>query len=240
MRIAALYDLHGNLPALDAVLAEVERSQVDLILFGGDIAWGPLPRETVERVTGLGARAITIRGNADREVAARHGVGEGLEAAVARQNQWCSDQLSSDQLQWLGGLPPSMVLGVEGLGDVLFCHGSPRNDEERITTATPDHRLRDMFARVEQSIVVCGHTHAQFTRSIGPTAVVNAGSIGLPFGDPGAYWCVLGPGIDLRRTAYDLDAAAARFRNEGGPEGVEFAAHILAPPPHETAAQVFT
>jgi putative phosphoesterase len=240
MRVAALYDLHGNLPALDAVLAEVDRSEIDLIVFGGDVAWGPLPRDTVARVMELGERAATIRGNADREVAARCGAEDGLKAWVAVHNQWCSDQLSPQQLEWLGGLPPSLVIDIEGLGEVLFCHGSPRSDEESITTATPAGRLRDMLSGIEHNTVVCGHTHAQFKRSIGAATVINAGSVGLPFGEPGAYWCTLGPRIELRRTAYDLDSAAARFRSEGGPEGAGFAAHVLAPPPHETAAQVFT
>jgi putative phosphoesterase len=240
MRVAALYDVHGNLPALDAVLHEAEDEAVDLVLFGGDIAWGPLPRPTVERVLELGSQATAIRGNADREVAAASGIAEGLDAATARQNQWCSEQLSHEHREWLRELPPSLVVAVDELGPVLFCHGSPRGDEESITTATPESRLRDMLDGVGEDTVVCGHTHAQFARSVGAKAVINAGSVGLPFGDPGAYWCLLGPRIDLRHTTYDVETAAATFRRAGGPEGAEFAAHALAPPPHEAAAEIYT
>jgi putative phosphoesterase len=240
MRVAALYDVHGNLPALDAVLDEAENEEVDLVLFGGDIAWGPLPRPTVERVMELGSKARAIRGNADREVAAGSGTDEGLDAATARQNQWCSEQLSRPQREWLRGLPPTMVVDVNEIGAVLFCHGSPRSDEETITTATPESELRGMLDGVGEGTVVCGHTHAQFVRRLGTKAVINAGSVGLPFGDPGAYWCLLGPRIDLRHTSYDVAAAAATFRRAGGPEGAEFAAHALAPPPLETAAEIYT
>jgi predicted phosphodiesterase len=240
MRVAALYDIHGNLPALDAVLGEAEEERVDLVLFGGDIAWGPQPRPTLERVMGLGPRATALRGNADREVAAGSGIEDGLDAATARQNQWCSAQLTQEQRNWLKALPPTLVVDVDGIGPVLFCHGSPRSDEETITTGTTEPRLREMLDGVEERTVVCGHTHAQFARSVGAKSVINAGSVGLPFGDPGAYWCLLGPRIDLRHTSYDVAAAAASFRREGGPEGAEFAAHALAPPPHETAAKIFT
>jgi putative phosphoesterase len=239
MRVAALYDVHGNLPALDAVLGAAEEEAVDLVLFGGDIAWGPLPRPTVERVMELGSKATAIRGNADREVAAGSGIGEGLDAVTARQNQWCSEQLSREQREWLRDLPHTTVVDVMEIGPVLFCHGSPRSDEETITTATPESKLRDMLDGVGEDTVVCGHTHAQFVRSVGAKTVINAGSVGLPFGDPGAYWCLLGPRINPRHTSYDVDAAAAIFRRAGGPEGDDFAAHALAPPPHETAAEIY-
>ena len=239
MRVAALYDVPGNLPALNAVLGAAEEEAVDLVLFGGDIAWGPLPRPTVERVMELGSKATAIRGNADREVAAGSGIGEGLDAVTARQNQWCSQQLSREQREWLRDLPPTRVVDVMEIGPVLFCHGSPRSDEETITTATPESKLRDMLDGVGEDTVVCGHTHAQFVRSVGAKTVINAGSVCLPFGDPGAYWCLLGPRINPRHTSYDVDAAAAIFRRAGGPEGDEFAAHALAPPPHEMAAEIY-
>jgi putative phosphoesterase len=240
VRIGALYDIHGNLPALDAALADAEGEGVDLVVIGGDVAWGPLPSETVERLLGLGSKAHFIRGNADREVAARAGEGEGLDEMTARINRWCADQLTDEQRRWLGGLPTSEVADVDDLGPVLFCHGSPRSDEETITTATPEVRVEEMLEDVEQSVVVCGHTHAQFERTVGRVRVVNAGSVGLPFGEPGAHWLLLGPHLALRRTRYDFEAAARLFRDNGGPGADDFAEHVMSPPPAATAAELYT
>jgi putative phosphoesterase len=240
MRVAALYDVHGNLPALEAALVEVERLGEDLVLVGGDVAWGPLPRETVARLDALGERARFIRGNADREVAARAGVRDGLDEATARINLWCADQLSDAQRAWLGRWPSSQLLDIEGLGAVLFCHGSPRSDEETITAATSSESLAAMLAGVQQEVIVCGHTHAQFERTDAGVRVVNAGSVGLPFGRQGAYWALLGPDVELRRSDYDVEVAARRFLEVGGPGAHDFAEHVLAPPPTEAAAELFT
>ena len=239
MRVAALYDIHGNLPALRAVLDEVRSARVDLVVFGGDLAWGPLPRETMDVLMGYEDHALFIRGNADREVAGRLGVDDGLDASVAAVNQWTADQLTDDQRKMLTSLEETVVVDVTGIGPVLFCHGSPRSDEETITTATPDDRIEDMLAGVAQPTVVCGHTHAQFQRRVGDHTIVNAGSVGLPFGEAGAYWTMLGPDLDLRRTDYDYEAAAAAIREKNGPEAEDFARHILDPPPHETAADLW-
>lgn len=239
MRVAALYDVHGNLPALRAVLADVEAAGADLIVFGGDLAWGPLPRETMEVISGFRDDAKFVRGNADREVAARLGEADGLDPSTAAVNTWAADELSAEERSFLGSLPDSVAVDVNGLGPVLFCHGSPRSDEETITTATPDERVSEMVAAVDQSVVVCGHTHAQFERRVGDKLVVNAGSVGLPFGAPGAYWALLGRDVSLRRTDYDYEGAAAMFRAKDSPEAGEFAEHILAPPPHTTAADLW-
>ena len=239
MRVAALYDIHGNLPALRAALADVEAAGADLIVFGGDLTWGPLPRETMEVISGLRDDAKFVRGNADREVAARLGVADGLDPSTAAVNTWAADELSAEERSFLGSLPDRVVVDVTGMGPILFCHGSPRSDEETITTATPDERVGDMLAGVDQRIVVCGHTHAQFERRVGDKLVVNAGSVGLPFGAPGAYWALLGPDVNLRRTDYDYEGAAAMFRAKDGPEAEGFAEHILAPPPHTTAAELW-
>src|SRR5690349_18203816 len=124
-RVAALYDIHANLPALDAVLAEADAA--DLVVVGGDFAHGPLPAETVDRLRGLGDRVRFIRGNADRE--------------VAGDDAWQRGPLGPERLEFLAGLPETLTLDVEGLGSVLFCHGSPRSDEEIMTVVTPDDRL---------------------------------------------------------------------------------------------------
>ncbi len=112
------------------------------------------------------------------------------------------------------GFAAGVVFDVDGLGLTLFCHGSPRSDTEIITTATTDERLRGILGGVEQRTVVGGHTHRQFDRRVDGWRVVNAGSVGMPYeGRPGAYcWALLGPGVELRRTAYDVDRAVVALR----------------------------
>ena len=239
MRVAALYDIHGNLPALRAVLDEVRSARVDLVVFGGDLAWGPLPRETLDLISDYPNETVFVRGNADREVASGAGEAEGLDETTAAVNMWTAGELSAAQRSFLGDLPAAVDVDVTGLGPVLFCHGSPRSDEETITTATPDDRIAEMLAGVEQRTIVCGHTHAQFERRVGDRTIVNAGSVGLPFGEAGAYWAVLGPDIDLKRTGYDYRAAAETIRAKGGPEAEDFARHVLEPPPYGTAAELW-
>jgi putative phosphoesterase len=200
MRVAALYDVHGNLPALEAVLAEVPDDAV--ILVGGDVAMGPLPSETLERLRGVGDRVQWIRGNADRELAPGE---EGLAPPEALD--WARKQLSDEQIEFLHGLPERLELDVEGLGGVLFCHASPRNDVDVFLEGTPKERVAPLFAGVGADTVVCGHTHMQFAREIGDKWVVNAGSVGMPYEDePGAYWALLGPEVEHRRTVYDDSA----------------------------------
>jgi putative phosphoesterase len=223
-RVAALYDIHANLPALDAVLAEADAA--DLIVVGGDFAHGPLPAETVDRLRALGDRVRFIRGNADREV--------GAEAA------WQREPLGEERLRFVAGLPETVTVEVDGLGSVLFCHGSPRSDEEIITAVTPEERLGRILAGVTQPVVVCGHTHHQFDRSVRGVRVVNAGSVGMPYeGRPGAFWAMLGPDVELRSTAYDLHAAAAAIAASGYPDAAELVDTLRNPPGADEVARHF-
>jgi putative phosphoesterase len=201
LTVAALYDVHGNLPALEAVLAEVD---ADLILVGGDVVAGPWPAETLGRLRALGDRVRFIRGNADREVVepSREGRAGGPPPGVM---EFVRERLSVDQLEFLAALPLTETVKVDGLGEVLFCHATPRSDEELLTRISPDERWLTALAGVEATVVVCGHTHVQFDRMIDGYRVVNAGSVGMPYErEPGAYWLVLGPDVELRRTACDV------------------------------------
>jgi predicted phosphodiesterase len=199
LTVAALYDVHGNLPALDAVLAEID---ADLILVGGDFVAGPWPAETLEGLRALGSRARFIRGNADREVVEPSAEGRPGGPPPALM-EFVRERLSSEQLEFLAGLPLQETVAVDGLADVLFCHATPRSDEELLTRISPDERWLDALERVTAKIVVCGHTHVQFDRTIGDHRVVNAGSVGMPYeAEPGAYWLQLGPDVELRRTEY--------------------------------------
>jgi predicted phosphodiesterase len=208
------------------------------VVIGGDIVWGPMPSETLAAVRRLESPVFVIRGNADREVV--EGVAKRELTAEEELTRWCREQLGDEELHFLSSLPASVTLDVEGLGQTLFCHGSPRSDEETITVRTSDRALRAMLAGVSERVVVCGHTHAQFRRALPNHSIVNAGSVGLPFGEPGAYWALLGPDVDLRRTPYDFRAAGAAFRAKGGPLAADFADHALRPPPASTAADLFT
>jgi putative phosphoesterase len=232
MRVAALYDVHGNLPALDVVLAEVAREAVDLVLVGGDVMPGPMPRQVLERLQSLGVRTEFIRGNGDRECLAEvEGRVSPMPESLRRLLRWSRAQLTPEQLTAVSAWPETFRQDVPGLGSVLFCHATPRNDEEIVTRLMSDDVLRPILDGVA-NVVVCGHTHMQFDRVVGTTRVVNAGSVGMPFEQPaGAYWLRLGPGVELRRTAYDVAAAAEAVRGTAYPSAEEFArVNVLQPP----------
>lgn len=235
-RVAALSDVHGNVFALRATLADVRAARADTVVFCGDLAWGTFPREALELLRDPGLPALYVRGNADREVAAPEG--ESWEAEVSR---WCAAQLDDEHRAFLAAQPETVTLDVERLGKVLFCHGSPRGDEEKLTFLTPEARLREAVGGVTANVVVCGHTHMQFDRSCGGVRVVNAGSVGMPYeGTAGAYWCLLdSTGVTLRRTEYDFAAAADAIRGSGCPYAAEFAQDLLTPPGREETAALF-
>lgn len=235
MRIAALYDVHGNLPALEAVLDDVARAGVDRVVVGGDVVPGPMPRESMARLTGLSVPTQFIVGNGDREVLA---VMRGIETGGVPEPfrplmRWTAEQLRPEYDSILAGWPRTLRLAVRGLGDVLFCHATPRNDTEIFTRLTPEERLVPIFSGLGVSLVVCGHTHMQFDRTIGGVRVVNAGSVGMPFQAPGAYWLLIGPGVELCRTDYDLAGAAERISATGYPNAREFAERNVLRPPSE-------
>jgi putative phosphoesterase len=214
LRVAALYDVHGNLPALEAVLGEVEELEVDAVVVGGDVAIGPMPRETLERLLALGERALFVRGNGDREIDDPPGGDDLWE----ERTRWSAEQLSRGQRAWLAALPDTQAVDVGGLGPVLFCHGSPRSDDEILTAISPEERVAAAVVGVEEAVVVCGHTHVQLDRQAGGKRLVNAGSVGMPYeAAPGAYWALLGPDVELRRTGYDLEAAADAIQVTGFP-----------------------
>lgn len=242
MRVAALYDIHGNLPALEAVLAEVRQLQVDQIVVGGDVVPGPMPRGALDRLLELNLPVHFIRGNGDREVlAALAGEDLGpLPEPVLATIRWTAQRLEPQHQRTLAGWPPSMQLTIDGLGQVLFCHASPRNDTDVFTRTTSEDRLRPLFDGVGVPLVVCGHTHMQFDRTIGALRLVNAGSVGMPFGVPGAYWLLLGPEPELRHTPYGLAHAAATIRATDYLQAEDFAENnVLNPPTEAEALELF-
>jgi putative phosphoesterase len=239
MRIAVLCDIHGNLPALHAVLAEVETVGVDLVVFGGDVAAGPMPVETIDLLAGYKSPARFVRGNADRfMVEFFDGV---RELSGGPPAAWPASRLSHAKRDILNGFESTVEINMEGFGLVLCCHAGPDSDEVPIITpATPDEVIAEALASTEADLVVAGHTHMQFDRRVAGRRMVNAGSVGMPYADrPGAYWALLGPDVDLRRTAYDFAAAAEAVRRTDFPEREDFAGGIVRPPTAEEAITVF-
>ena len=230
MRVAVIADVHGNLPALEAVLEEIERERPDVIVSCGDVASGPMPAETINVLRRL-PRTRFVRGNADR------GLIEEFDGQPASEMpgpfaDWCARQITREQRDFLASFAPSLIIdGIDGVGRVLFCHATPRNDTDVMLKDTPDERMREHLAGVTADMVLCGHTHMQFDRKAGSVRVVNAGSVGMTYGEPGAYWAMLGPGLSLRRTDYDRAVAAKRIRAKDWPNAEEFATKNVITPP---------
>lgn len=242
MRVAALYDIHGNLPALEAVLQELRREDVERVVVGGDVVPGPMPRETLAALLAMEWPTEFIRGNGEAAVldfmAGREPAG--VPAQYWPPIRWNAEQLSADDARVLASWPKTLTIELGGK-PVLFCHATPRNEFEIFTERTPQERVPPGFAGVEAKLVVCGHTHMQFNRTIDDIRVVNAGSIGMPFGDAGADWLLLTDDfVQLRHTSYDLDRAAERVRRGGYPQAEDFAKNnILRPPSREQMMELF-
>jgi predicted phosphodiesterase len=219
--VAALYDIHGNLPALDAVLAELRDDPPEAVVVGGDVCAGPMPVEVLRRLRELPWPVHWLRGNADRAVVM------GFDGTIPPELQdhplykgdaWAATLLSRQERDFLDAFPALAALTIEGLGDVLFCHATARSDEERVTVFTPPERLARILDEAGTQLLVCGHTHRQFDRTVGERRIVNAGSIGRPYeAEPGAYWLRVGPDVRLIRTPYDVGSADAAFQASGYP-----------------------
>ena len=242
MRIAALYDIHGNVPALEAVLADVRAAGVDEIVIGGDVLPGPMPGESLDLLFSLEIPVRFLMGNGDRatlEIRAGH-ESAAIPPAFREAMRWVASNLTDEHVRRVSGWPAHLTADVDALGTVVFCHATPRNDTDIFTRMTPGERLYSVFAGVEAGVVVCGHTHMQFDRIVANIRVVNAGSVGMPFGEPGAYWLLLGAEVELRRTEYDLERAARRIAATAYPQASEFArGNVLSPPSESQMLDVF-
>lgn len=241
-RVAAIYDIHANLPALEAVIEEVRALGADHIVIGGDTVPGPMPRETLELLRELDIAADFIVGNGETAVLAElagAAADTPLPEAVREIIRWTAEKLSPADRKWLGAWPATVTLGIDGLGEVLFCHATPRNEHEIFTRATREDRLLPVFEGVQATTVVCGHTHMQFDRTVGPRRVVNAGSVGLPFGSSGAYWLMLGPGVELRVTRYDIESAVEGFNGTDYPQVSQLASDLLEPRSETETLELF-
>ncbi|MFG3436926.1 metallophosphoesterase family protein [Nonomuraea sp. NPDC047897] len=220
MRIAVLSDIHGVLPALEAVLAEPDVAAADLIVLTGDMAAGPQPVETLDLLVSLGERALWVNGNADREL---------VELAAGKQGEiavsaWAAERLRPDQVELLGGLPQRRELELGRLGTALFVHATPRSDDEMVLVDSSLERWAEVLAGERADTVVLGNTHMPFVRLADRVLVVNPGSVGMPYGTAGAHWALLDGGtgaVTLRRTPLDADLVAGRLIAESGFDGIE-------------------
>lgn len=247
MRVAALYDIHGNLPALEAVLEDVYQADVDQIVVGGDVVPGPMPCETLRRLHELKLPIHFIRGNGELAVLAQIAGARGGSVTywgttsgarppdtIVETYKWTASQLGPELESHLKCWPKTLQLEIDAIGQVLFCHSTPRSETEVFTRLTAEDRLLPSFEGIAARVVVCGHTHMQFDRTIGKIRVVNAGSVGMPFGKPGAYWLLLGSDVQLRHTCYDLAKAAELIGASSYPQAHNFAVHNVMQRPSET------
>jgi predicted phosphodiesterase len=221
-RVAVLADIHGNLPALDAVLRDVDAAGADLVVLLGDIALGPMPAPTLDRLAGLGDRAVWVHGNCEREMVTAFDGGEipGPNGPSAAASATLISRAHRDRID---GLPLTVTLDIDGLGPTLFCHASPRRDDEMLLVDSPPERWADALADVGAGVVCCGHTHMPYDRLVAGRRVINPGSVGMPYGHAGAGWALLGPEVSLRRTDYDTAEAARQIGASGYADADEWA-----------------
>jgi putative phosphoesterase len=237
-RIAVIADVHGNAPALHAVLAEIEREAPDLVVLAGDAAGGLWQGEVLDRLQAL-ERARFVRGNVDRVMVQAFDDGWTYDPEERtpwrRAGGWIAERMTKEHRDFLASFEDTVTVG-----DVLVCHGSPRSDDETMTSLTSEADLRAMLAGVEQRLVVCGHTHVQFDRTVGETRVVNTGSVGMPFqGPPGAFWLMLDPEPELRRTDYDVERTAAQIRASDYWDAERAARELLEPPDRRELEELY-
>jgi putative phosphoesterase len=225
MRILALYDIHGNREALEAVLADPRAAGPDAVVVGGDVVPGPFNRDVLDRLEALDVPVHWLRGNGEREVAEAVGAppSDDFVAQLAARGV---AELGEARARALGELP--LTLELDG---VLFCHATPRSDVEILTRISPPERWAEALAGVTAPLVVAGHTHQQDDRTVGTLRFVNAGSVGLPYeGDGAARWLWVQDGApDLRATAYDAAGAGRRILAAGWPDERSFAAALTEP-----------
>ncbi|MFT8363321.1 MAG: metallophosphoesterase family protein [Sporolactobacillus sp.] len=243
MRIAALYDIHGNFPALKAVLDELNDLKPDRVVIGGDIVSGSMPVQTLECLLNLkrNVKVTFIQGNGDREVIeASKGLElNGLSEQGKKKQRWVAEQLTEKQIEFLSSFERTASIHVDNMGNILFCHATPFSDSDIFTPESDIKRIGQLFEAVEQPIIVCGHTHMQFKLELEKKVIFNAGSVGMPFAKrSGAYWFFIDSDqatINFKQTFYDLNLASKLLRTSGDPYVEEFVNHNLlhVPTPRE-------
>jgi putative phosphoesterase len=227
-RVAVLGDVHGNTVALAAVLDDLRGEGVDLVVWTGDLSWGPEPTATLALVRSVELPAMYVRGNAERVL---HELADGAVAEPTERERWMLGAHTDDDVAFTRAFEHSHAVEIEGLGATCFTHGSPRSDEELLTAGTPEARVAAATTRIAERVLVTGHTHSQYDREVAGIRALNPGSVGMPYEErQGAYWALLGPEVELRRTEYDVDEAVARYRASGTPDPEPLVENLLTPP----------
>ncbi len=236
MTIAALYDIHGNLPALEAVLAELEKFNVDQFVIGGDVVLGPMPGACIDRLMKIDLPMHFVRGNCETAVlrAVENRPNDSFPPAVQEAIQWIAENSSDEHLDIIASWQEQVAITTPSLGEILFCQATPRDENEIFTIQTKDEKLLPIFDNVEADLVICGHTHMQFDRMIGNMRVINAGSVGMPFGGNGAFWLLIDEDPKLQHTEYNLSHASNQIQQTQYPLATHFAEkHVLSSPDKE-------
>ena len=179
-RVAILADIHANLPALEAVLQDLDRKSTDAVFDLGDIVgYGPFPNEVVELLRER--RIPSTCGNSDKDVYEfahkRAKFAASTHALSFRSFQWTHDALTDDHLDYLRGLPPSRRVQFDGV-EMLLVHGSPKGMGNHVGLDTSDEQLHELAELAQADVVACGHSHDTFVRQVGPTLFINAGTVG--------------------------------------------------------------
>ena len=229
-RVAVLSDVHGNVPAFTACLADVARENVDAIVFLGDLTWGPQPSETLALARSLDWPAWFVRGNSERAVIE---FADGTRVGDYPNDEWMVAAHGPDGVAAVSGFARALCLSVDGFGDIRLCHGSPRSDIELLTPSTPAERIERATVGVAETIVGHGHTHVQYQRLVGKRTVFGPGSVGIPYGtegQPGARWVLLTTGIDLRVSPYDIEESIAIARSIEYPGLSKYEKYLRTPP----------
>jgi predicted phosphodiesterase len=234
-KVAILADIHGNLPALEAVLAQLAAEGIERIVCLGDVATlGPQPHEVIARLRGLGCPVVM--GNTDADLLALARDERATGAVWGSQDfdfhQWCAARLTADDLAYLRTFQPLISVSLGDGATLLGYHGSPRSYDERITAETTDDALHEMLAATPAQLYAGGHTHQQLLRRYRGTLVLNPGTVGFakdaiapaaPVSNPSwaEYAIIASDGgqldVSLRRVCFDLDALFAALDASGIP-----------------------
>jgi putative phosphoesterase len=227
-RVAVLGDVHGNAVALRAVLEELRGEDIDLVVWTGDLSWGWEPTAALDLARALELPVRFVRGNAERALLELR---DGAVESPSERERWMLDSHTADDLALADTFEHAHSVEIDGLGPTYLTHGSPRSDEELLTAGTPPERLAAATRDISERVLVTGHTHAQYDREVAGIRALNPGSIGMPYeGHPGAYWALLGPDVELRRTEYDVDEAISRLRASGIPDPEQLVEIVTNPP----------
>ncbi|MEQ9402053.1 MAG: metallophosphoesterase family protein [Cyclobacteriaceae bacterium] len=237
MKAAALYDIHGNLPALEAVLSEIRELDIDRIVVGGDVIVGPMSMECLDLLMNSSIPVDFIYGNCETAVLNKldDKPFKELPESVIEEISWTADSILPKHVEEIRSWPLTTNLDIDGLGAVLFCHATTRNEDEIFTRQTSEEKLLPVFGQTNADVITCGHTHMSFDRIVGKKRIVNAGSVGIPFGNKGAHWLSPGPNVEFKCTLYDIEQAAFRVCQTEYPHAKEFANNNVLNVPAEKA-----